>query len=457
MSTTIQQIKALLASFQPPEALAGWEIADVVVAEGRFTVQLTRSDPRGELSQVEVYATLSSGGAEPALERTKRFDISYRSDPAWQEQIDVPVELTRAVARCVAQGEDALPPDLRLNSEMVLRTDLYEIGEIRINRRCNEACPFCNSRGEMENYDEDPARISERIRELRDAGATRLTITGMEPTLDANLVRFISEARELGFEQVLLQTNGVRLADKARARELIAAGLDLVTLSCHAADPRIGARVTGYADDVRDTWAALDNLIELDVPLEINVVVTRWNLDEAVEIIRRLSERVYRDRFLPARRAVFEGFDAAFAPDATPFRLHMIPWSDTIESEKGGIPLVVLFSVVAPTFDPLGDRAALVPSYREVIPVLTAALDEARRLLVPVKITGRCGVPLCLLGEHRRFAVNWSLKSRVETPETHVKPSTCAGCSLGQWCEGVWQGYAELYGVSEVVLARRNL
>jgi len=109
---------------------------------------------------------------------------------------------------------------------------------------------------------------------------------------------------------------------------------------------------------------------------------------------------------------------------------------------------------IAPTFEGLEERLALVPSYREVVPFFTAALDEARRLSVPAKIPGRCGVPLCLLGAHRRFATNYMERTAVEVPDTHLKPSTCMACPLGRWCEGLWRGYVEIYGVGEVVVAR---
>lgn len=110
--------------------------------------------------------------------------------------------------------------------------------ELSLDYRCNLRCLGCRA---CEGGDEalTPPRALSRMQQARAAGLTRLWLGGGEPTLRPELLPLIRAARSLGFVEVLLQTNGMRLAYPSFTRALADAGLTSVRLNLKSADPQL--------------------------------------------------------------------------------------------------------------------------------------------------------------------------------------------------------------------------
>ncbi|HEY6424977.1 MAG TPA: pyrroloquinoline quinone biosynthesis protein PqqE [Pseudonocardiaceae bacterium] len=143
--------------------------------------------------------------------------------------------------------------------------------------RCPLHCAYCSNPLAVPDADElalpEWFRVLEEARQL---GVLQLHLTGGEPLARADLTPLVARARDLGF-YVNLVTSGVSL-DTRRAAELAQAGLDHVQLSIQdtdhrAADEVAGARVWGLK------MAAARAITALELPLTINVVLHRGNID----------------------------------------------------------------------------------------------------------------------------------------------------------------------------------
>lgn len=107
---------------------------------------------------------------------------------------------------------------------------------IDLTNRCNLRCPICFANSDATGYVFEVTR--EQVREMmlralrtNDPGPPCIQFAGGEPTLHADFVEILSEARELGFPQIQVASNGIRFArEPDYARACADAGLNIVYL-----------------------------------------------------------------------------------------------------------------------------------------------------------------------------------------------------------------------------------
>jgi len=97
---------------------------------------------------------------------------------------------------------------------------------IDITNRCNLTCPICFANASAKGYVVEPTleqifQIMEHFRSMKPVPAVMLQISGGEPTIRDDLPDIIREGKRLGFSEVMVTTNGVRLKPGKRFVELI--------------------------------------------------------------------------------------------------------------------------------------------------------------------------------------------------------------------------------------------
>jgi PqqA peptide cyclase len=162
-----------------------------------------------------------------------------------------------------------------------------------LTHRCALACPYCsNPRNLVRGGDELKAADWLRVvDDAADLGVMQVHLSGGEPLARADLepIAARAHARDL---YVSLVTSGVPL-DRARL-EALAPSLDHVQLSIQAADEASSDRIADFA-----AWGQKMRVAEwvkgLGLPLTVNVVLHRGNIDQAAQVIA-LGERLGADR-----------------------------------------------------------------------------------------------------------------------------------------------------------------
>jgi len=84
--------------------------------------------------------------------------------------------------------------------------------EIQLGHLCNNRCVFCSSGQLTQMKIARPVPLEpilEALEEARAAGATHLTFLGGEPTIHKRFLEAVAKAVELGFEHIVIFTNGV--------------------------------------------------------------------------------------------------------------------------------------------------------------------------------------------------------------------------------------------------------
>ncbi|MEV4888284.1 pyrroloquinoline quinone biosynthesis protein PqqE [Nonomuraea sp. NPDC055795] len=149
---------------------------------------------------------------------------------------------------------------------------------------CPLRCPYCSNPTELvaraaELETGEWARVFEEAAAL---GVVHAHLSGGEPLLRRDLVEIVGVARGAGvFTQLV--TSGVGLAGR-RVAELAEAGLHSVQLSVQAAQPEESDRIAGRRSFMAKELAAAA-VVEAGLPLGVNVVLHRHNLDRIEDLI----------------------------------------------------------------------------------------------------------------------------------------------------------------------------
>lgn len=160
---------------------------------------------------------------------------------------------------------------------------MANIGYIQVVRHCNHFCGFCSNPTTPYTHDFESMRVL--VDEFVARGYFGVILTGGEPTLHPELPAIAGYARGRGLH-VRVITNGHRLADPAFARELAAAGVDLVHVSIYSVRPEVEARLRGAEGTLSRALQALQAAHDAGLTLNVNCVINRQNADHLDESIR---------------------------------------------------------------------------------------------------------------------------------------------------------------------------
>ncbi len=173
---------------------------------------------------------------------------------------------------------------------------------VSVTDRCDRRCVYCMPPEGVALYSHDEIlrleEIVDAVRLLKERfGLRRVRLTGGEPLLRRGVVDLVRMLSELGLDQVLLTTNGLRLAELAGP--LRDAGLSRVNVSLDSLDPATYRRITRGAE-LRPVLEGIDAARAAGLtPLKLNTVVLRGENDrELCGLVRFAMEKGVVVRFL---------------------------------------------------------------------------------------------------------------------------------------------------------------
>lgn len=138
---------------------------------------------------------------------------------------------------------------------------------IEVTQRCNLNCEFCfASSGEDSFEDPNLEKIKFWYKRLLEAGGPyNIQISGGEPTVRDDLDKIIALGRELGFDFIQLNTNGIRIAENEEyLKRLKKAGLNSVFLQFDGVKDQIHKELRG-AELLEKKVQAVKNLSKYDI------------------------------------------------------------------------------------------------------------------------------------------------------------------------------------------------
>jgi MoaA/NifB/PqqE/SkfB family radical SAM enzyme/DNA-binding transcriptional ArsR family regulator len=415
-----------------------------------------REEPRGRLGDLARMEPAQVDVALPRLLEAGLVEAVPRGAQDWYRLLDVP-EIARRARAAVPADAPARPAlDLELERlaevrELERRRFINVIGirerlrapaaipsvaeymrrfypylDLRMGTVCNFNCVYCLV-GSEKKFVRPVAEIEEDLALGRRAGLLGVALTGGEPTLHPGLFDVLARCRSHGYERIILVTNGSLLAEARNVDRLLEAGVTTFGISYDTADAATANRLWR-----REAFAAVEaglgNVLDRpEIPLGTIGVITRATMHQLEDLVRRL---------------------------------------DTLTRGRGGLYYFNL-DFVMPEENAWEHRDALVPDYREVAPHLTAALDLAAELGLPLTYRG---VPPCVAGEaHQdrdmdRFMSIFQIHeddagvryNRAALDLYRTKPRSCRTCKHFRTCPGVYRSYLHLRGPDALVPVPRG-
>jgi PqqA peptide cyclase len=154
-----------------------------------------------------------------------------------------------------------------------------------LTHRCPLRCPYCSNPVELTRPggELDTATWARVFQEAAALGCLQVHLSGGEPTARRDIADLVRAASEAGLYTNLI-TAGV-LLDRAKLDALVAAGLDHVQISVQDAEAGSADRIGGYAGGHARKLQVAALVREAGLPLTLNAVVHRQNLDRLPELI----------------------------------------------------------------------------------------------------------------------------------------------------------------------------
>ncbi|MEO1192450.1 MAG: pyrroloquinoline quinone biosynthesis protein PqqE [Pseudomonadota bacterium] len=149
-----------------------------------------------------------------------------------------------------------------------------------LTHRCPLACPYCSNPLELAASEAElPTALWARVFEEAAAlGVLQVHLSGGEPASRRDLTELVAAARDAGLYSNLI-TSGIGLT-QARLAALAEAGLDHVQLSIQGVTSEMADHVSGYRGGLARKEQVAGWTVALGLPLTLNAVMHRQNLDD---------------------------------------------------------------------------------------------------------------------------------------------------------------------------------
>jgi len=160
---------------------------------------------------------------------------------------------------------------------------------LELTNRCNLRCGFCSNRRPWDRDSLTEAEWCGVLGDLRRLGTLFVTLTGGEPLLHPGFFQIAEAARDLAMA-IRILTNGTLIDDRSADRIALLQPLS-VELSLHGAVAGTHDATTCSPGSHAALWAAVDRLLERQVPVVLKTPITLTNFAEIDEIIDLARKR----------------------------------------------------------------------------------------------------------------------------------------------------------------------
>jgi uncharacterized radical SAM superfamily Fe-S cluster-containing enzyme len=207
-------------------------------------------------------------------------------------------ETTRRVWDSVDHWEWAagFEPDAAFDPEGAFTVDNDHacLAVIEVTSDCNLSCSYCFASSGPGGTHRSTTEIETLLETIIESGGTRpIQFSGGEPTVRDDLPELVELAREMGFDHVQVNTNGIALAERdGYARRLSDAGVTAIYLQFDGLRPETYEAIR-EVDLAATKRAAVDACREAGLPVVlVPTVVPGTNDDEMGDIVRYALENL---------------------------------------------------------------------------------------------------------------------------------------------------------------------
>ncbi|HNW96530.1 MAG TPA: radical SAM protein [Candidatus Paceibacterota bacterium] len=292
---------------------------------------------------------------------------------------------------------------------------------------CNSNCIMCSVRSSNQNLmDGSKKQIIRDLIKGRKAGYTRMEFTGGEPTIRPDLCYLVQQAKNLGYENIGISTNGVLLSDKIFCQKLVQAGLTNITFSLHAHNKKLYEAISRDPGAFSQTITGIKNALAYkQLTVSVVTVVLGLNYRYLFKIgnfIHSLGVSIW------ALTDLLPNKNTGNYKDLCVKRIDLAMTLESLQPLLNKFQTVIFYAFSPCLFTP----AILAMSPR--VSFVTA--QQKLGVEKPIRY-----------GKERR-------KKSVRNTDTNAigqeKIKICQTCIFSKKCAGVWEDYLSLFGDKEI-------
>ncbi len=163
----------------------------------------------------------------------------------------------------------------------IINNKKLKASHILINGICNLKCIFCFSRESLIKNNFSFEKIKQSIREEFNLNSSILVISGGEPTIHPNFLDIIAFAKEIGYVNISVITNGIAFSNKEFLDTAVKNGLNSIKLSFHSHERSVYDFLTKSDLMYEKAILAINNITsKKEVDFTVNIVVNNYNIKD---------------------------------------------------------------------------------------------------------------------------------------------------------------------------------
>jgi len=329
--------------------------------------------------------------------------------------------------------------------------------KLHTNNSCNLKCRFCyyGDSACIKEMDASLEELKKQLKIAKNMGALDVDFSGGESTIRPDFPELIAYTKKLGFRNICVITNGLRMSNFKYAKKLVDAGLNDVLFSLEGHISKMHDYLTRVPGSFKKINQAIKNVKRLGIRCRINITVTKENYHD----LEKFSKHIIQ-----------------FQPDAVNF-IVFNPWNVAMkESQK----LLARYSDVAPylkkSIDFLQPKVmkitiryfpyCFMQGYeKHICNCLHNKYDadewwipkiqykmETKANKKPLKVLKRIIKNLrYVLGMDPRYFTNFDkFILGLQLKKLYYRPKKCKKCKYYFVCDGIDKPYPKLYGLEEI-------
>jgi hypothetical protein len=171
------------------------------------------------------------------------------------------------------------------------------LANIDLTNRCNLECPICFANANVSGYLYEPSfdeivTMLQRLRDYRPIPCTAVQFSGGEPTLHPEFFRIVAKAAEMGFSNIQIATNGLKMSDETFAQKAAEAGLHTLYLQFDGVDDAVYGKTRGRPL-MKYKRAAVDNCRKFGMKVcLVPTIVKGENDDQVGKILQFAADNI---------------------------------------------------------------------------------------------------------------------------------------------------------------------
>lgn len=156
--------------------------------------------------------------------------------------------------------------------------------QVELTSCCNERCIHCYIPHELKNDAISDELYSSVLDQLAEMGAWHITLSGGEPMLHPNFKKYLHAAKERGFYVTVL--SNLTLLDDEIVDIMAYGNKTSAQVSLYSMNPEVHDKITQLPGSHAKTLAAIEKLIENDIPVQISCPTMKENKNDFGDVLR---------------------------------------------------------------------------------------------------------------------------------------------------------------------------